>query len=179
MSTSLSANSGSLERLKVRMRSRRQIPGLPDPLDRAQAEVHRLCHGAAGPVRGLGGGRLTGLFDDLCDDLGRGRRRAGLAGLVAQEAVDALFGIALLPAPDGRARAADLIGDLQNLRLAIGGEHDLGTLDVLERARAIADDGLQTVTIVIGQENTDGLTSHGRSLHRIAPLVNPLSASLH
>ena len=130
-------------------------------------------------MRGLGGGRLTGLFDDLCDDLGRGRRRAGLAGLVAQEAVDALFGIALLPAPDGRARAADLIGDLQNLRLAIGGEHDLGTLDVLEHSRAIADDRLQTVTIVIGQEDADGLTSHGRSLHRIAPLVNPLSALVH
>ena len=58
---------------------------------------------------------------------------AGLAGLVAQQAVDALLGVALLPAPDRRAADAGAPGDFQN-REPLGGEQDdLGALDVLER----------------------------------------------
>jgi len=156
-----------------------QLPRLPDPLDRAQADVHGFGHGASGPVGGLGGRRLTGLLDDLRDDLGRGRRCAGLAGLVAQEPVDALLGIALLPAPDSRTRAADLLGDLEHLRFAVGGQHDLSALDVLERTRAIGDDVLQTSTIVLGEQDADGLTSHAGTLTHLTAVVNHLSASVH
>src|SRR5271166_3013023 len=45
------------------------------------------------------------------DDAGRKRSPPGLARLVAQETIDPFLAVALLPAPNGRAADAGLIGD--------------------------------------------------------------------
>jgi hypothetical protein len=68
---------------------------------------------------------------------------------------------------------------LENPRRSIGGQHDTGGPDVLEGARAIADSDLETMTIVIGQEDADGLTSHRGTPTQLAVSINPLSASVH
>jgi len=80
---------------------------LPQALDRAQADADGFGRGAAGPMGGLARRLGTGQLQNLCDDLGRKRRSAGLARLVAQQTVDALLGVARLPAPDGRTADPD------------------------------------------------------------------------
>ena len=112
MSSTFSANSGSLERLKVRMQLRRLQPmRLPQALHGAQADADGFGHGAAGPMRGVAG-RFGGGGVHNGDDLGRKRSAARLARPVAQQAFDTLLGVSRLPAPDrgsaGAPRAAPL-----------------------------------------------------------------------
>src|SRR5271165_7158108 len=93
---------------------------LPNAPCGPQRNPHGLGHGASGPM-GRGARRLgAGQFKNSGDDLGRERRAAGLASLVAQQAVDAFLAKALLSAPDGRVTDADSARDFQD-RKPIGG----------------------------------------------------------
>jgi hypothetical protein len=56
------------------------------------------------------------------------------ACLVAQQPVHALLGKPLLPAPDHRSADAKLLGDLLHRTIVSGGEHDVGSLNMLVRA---------------------------------------------
>jgi hypothetical protein len=72
----------------------------PDALDIGEADARRLRHGAPGPV-----GRLARRLgeregDDPLSPPRAERRHARRAGLVAQKALHAFLGEALLPAPD-------------------------------------------------------------------------------
>jgi hypothetical protein len=99
MSSIFSANSGSLERLKVRTRcgcSRCASQALHG----AQADADGFGHGAAGPMRGVARRLGAGQVHNLGDDFGRKRSAAGLARPVAQQAFDTLLGVSRLPAPD-------------------------------------------------------------------------------
>ena len=120
---------------------------LPDAPDSACADAGDLGHQVGGPVRCLA--RRTGQRQrhNVLGHLGLKRWNARGSRLVAQKAIDAFGGKALLPAPDaglGLARAshdlgrADIIGAQQN---------DLGTPDMLLRRITICDQRPQTRAI--------------------------------
>lgn len=117
---------------------------LPEALHRPQRDPHDFRHGAACPMSG-GAGRLrAGQFENSGDELRVERGAARLAGLVAQQAIDALFAITLLSAPGRRTADAGGPGDLQNRKPLGRKEPDLCTLDMFERPRAIRGDRAQS-----------------------------------
>ena len=140
MPSTFSANLGSLERLKVRMRCGCSRCCLPQALHRAQADADGFGHGAAGPMRGVARRLGAGQVHNLGDDLGGKRSAAGLARLVAQQTIDALLGVSRLPAPDrgsadARAPRHCLHGQ------AVGRTKDnVRPLHMFERAIAIRHD---------------------------------------
>jgi hypothetical protein len=85
---------------------RLEVMRRPDPLHRTQRDPGHLGHRPAGPVGGVAG-RL-GAGERHYSPHGRVGQGclAGLAGRVAQEAVDAGFGEPALPAPDRRPTPA-------------------------------------------------------------------------
>ncbi|GEP07974.1 hypothetical protein MOX02_60120 [Methylobacterium oxalidis] len=87
---------------------------LPDALDGAQRDAGCRRDGATGSVGDLAGRLGAGERQHLGDGAGGVGRLAGRAGLVVQQAVDALLGVALLPAPDGGSADAGLVGDIQD-----------------------------------------------------------------
>lgn len=72
----------------------------PKALHGAQRNPCGPGHGAAGPMGGGARWRRAGQLQNSGDDFLRERRASRLACLVAQQTVDALFGIAQLPPPD-------------------------------------------------------------------------------
>jgi len=86
----------------------------PEALHGAQRNPDGFRHGAAGPVGGGAGWLGAGQLQNSGDDLLRERRAARLAGFVAQETVDALFRVALLPAPHRRPADAGAPRDFQH-----------------------------------------------------------------
>ena len=150
---------------------------LPQPLD-AQAHSNSLGHGAAGPMRGLVRRIRAGEFENPGDDLGRERRAAGLARLVAQQALDPRFGIPRLPPPDGGSADARPSRRLKH-RQALGGKkNDLRPLHMFVRTIAIADNGEQTLAIFSRRKDTDGLSHAARLAHPSAH-VNHMIVSVH
>ena len=88
-------------------------------------------------------------------DDGRGDgRRAGLAGLVAKQAVDALLGEALLPAPDRRAADAGAPRHFEHRQSLAGKQNDLGALHMFEGAAAITGDLLEAPIHVKGRKQS-------------------------
>jgi hypothetical protein len=148
---------------------------LPDPLDRAQRQTD-LC--ASGPVRDLARRLGAGDGKDLSDGLGRHGRLAGWARLVPEQAFDALFGKALLPAPDRGAARADARRDRQHGQALVGAEDDARPLDVLVRTVAVGDDRGEALTISGGKDDARGLGHAPRLAHPL-PNVNPQIASAH
>jgi len=67
------------------------------------------------------------------------RRLARRPGLVAQQAIDAFFAIALLPAPDRRPADAGAPRDLENRKGLRRKENDARALHMLQRAAAVGD----------------------------------------
>ena len=105
-------------------------------------------------------------------------RLAGLAGRLVQEGVDAGFGKASLPAPDRRPAdpgAPGNLGDAQPLGRA---QDDPSPRHMFLGAVAIADDRLQTSTI-LGRDPRANDLSHVPSIAHPLALVNPLFASVH
>ena len=81
---------GAFERAQA---MRLETMRVPQALDGAQLDADGLGHGAAGPMRGFVGRLAAGQRQHFGDDLGRERRAAGLARLVAQQAFDALLSV--------------------------------------------------------------------------------------
>jgi len=102
---------------------RLEAMGIPDALDGPQGDPDGLRQGAAGPVGDLSGRFGAGEGEHLGDGVGGVGRLAGRTGLVAQEALDAFLGVALLPAPDGWPADARLLGDVEDAE-AFGREQD-------------------------------------------------------
>ena len=112
---------------------RRELVGLEDALDRAQADIRRLGQHPSGPVSGLARRRAERQIDDALHRLRRQRRLAGRPRLVAQQPVDALLHEALLPAPDHRLGLARAAHHLEGAAAIGGRQDDLGTPDMLLR----------------------------------------------
>ena len=94
-------------------------------------------------VRRLGRGQRDHLVDHLLAE----RRDARRPRLVAQQAVDAFLGEALLPAPDAGLRLARPAHDLDGAEAVRRQQHDLGPPDMLLRAVAVTDDRLQAAAV--------------------------------
>ena len=179
MSSTFSAKAGSLESLKVRMRCGCQA-GAPSrcPGPCADREANRLGHGATGPVGDLARRRGAGQRQHLGHGGLRHRRLARLAAAFPQQPVDAGFGIVPLPAPHRRPADAGPAGDLEHWQ-ALGGEkHDAGTLNMLQRPTAIADDRGQTRAI-LGRHDDGYSLGHDRRIARSNHSVNPIFRSVH
>ena len=178
MSASLAANRGSLRQLEGAHAVRLQPVRRPDALHRAQARCRPPW---PSPGRSSGSPRPAarrGQLDHPLDRLGRQRRLAGLAGLVAQQPVDALAHEALLPAPDHRLRHARAAHDL-------GGAAALGRRQDDPCARRHASAGvLRSPTIRSSRTRSAGVTSttdpcsHPQSMTTVDALGNPPNASL-
>jgi len=149
---------------------RLQAMRLPDPLHGAQREADHRRHRAAGPVRGLARRLRAGDREHLGDVLGRRRRLARRTSLVAQQPLDALFGVALLPAPHRGPARAGALGDLEDRQAVVGVQHDAGALDVLEGPGAIADDGRKALAVIGGEDHARGL-SHTSQTRTYQPIL--------
>ena len=112
---------------------------VPDALDRTLRNADGFRHGPSSPM-GDGARRFgAGQGDDPRDDsLGDGRR-AGFAGLVMKQAIDAFLGKTSLPAPDRRATDAGAARHFQHRQSITGKEHDFGALHVFQGTVAITD----------------------------------------
>ncbi len=151
---------------------------LPNALHGAQRDARGPGHRPAGPVRRLARRRAAGQRDNAGHRRGRDRWLAGLAGLVAQQAVNASLGEALLPAPDaGAGDAARRCDPLH--RAARGGRQDNpGAPDVLARSIAVGDDRFGTPPLDPVHDHANCLGHAGR-LARPRPHVNHQNASEH
>ena len=178
MSSSLAANSGSFERLKVRMRcgwrscaaqirctERKEMPGV--------LAIARPVQWVASP-----GGSAQVSATTRARSASPRRRLAGLAGLVAQQALDPGLGEPPLPAPDRRPADPGAPGDLGDVQPVGRAEDDPSPRHVLLGAVAIGDDRLQTSTILSRDQRTHDL-SHAPSIAHPLCSVNPLFASVH
>jgi ArsR family transcriptional regulator, arsenate/arsenite/antimonite-responsive transcriptional repressor len=105
-------------------------------------------------------------------------RFARLAAGIAQQAVDAGFGKPPLPAPDRRATDPGAPCDRGHAHPLGRMEDDPSPRHLLLGAVAIADDRLNTSTILSRDQGTDDL-SHGPSIAHLLAFVNPLFASAH
>ena len=141
-------------------------------------EMPAAFHGAPRPVRRLVRRIGAGQRDHARHGLGRNRRLAGLAGLVAQPAVHAFFGEALLPAPDHRAADAELPRDLLHRSAVNRGDHDLRPLYVFPPAVAVRRDRLQPLPVPRAYQHANCLCHPARfARHQVS--VNRQNASEH
>ena len=157
---------------------RLQLVCLPDALDGSQRQVHGLGHGPAGPMRDCAGWLAQGALDHSMDLGLQHRRDAGRTGLVAQQTLEAFFGITLLPAPHHRPAHADPLGDLQHRQTLSRQQDDLRPLDVLHGPASVLHDPMKPGAIFTREEKRDGL-SHSDRLAQPKRLVNPPFASVH
>ena len=178
MSRSFSANFGSFDSLKVRMRC-----GASWWASRMRCTERRLTPAALASIRPVQWVASPGGADERQVDhpLHRGRRQrrlAGLARLVAQQPVDALRHEALLPAPDHRLGLAGSPHDLGGAAAVGGGQDDFGAPDMLLRRVAIGDDRLKP-TAIFRRDVDDNPCSHAESLNCFGRFGNRPNESDH
>ena len=121
------------------------------------------------------GRRPQGALDHGMDLGLRHRRNARRTRLVAQQTVEAFFGVALLPAPYHGSADADPIGDLEHWQMVCRGQDDLRPLNMLHGAAAILDDIAQPSTISSREQKRGGLCHLARLARRLKPPI----ASVH
>jgi hypothetical protein len=127
----------------------------PDALDIGEADARRLGHGASCPV-----GRLAGRLgeregDDPLSHLGSKQHHTGRAGLVAEQALHAFVGEALLPAPDAGLALGGEPHHLVRAEPVRRGEHDGDAPDVLLRAVTVRHDGFKPGAVRGGHVDDD------------------------
>ena len=178
MSVSLAANAGIARTLEAADTMRLKPVRRPDTLHRSERNTGSFSHRPTGPVRRLmrriGTGQRHHARDRLCSD----RRLAGLARLVAQQAVDACFGETLLPAPDHRTADAELRGHALYRIARYRRQYDARTLSMLLRPIAIRRDRFQAGSIRWDHDHADCLCHATKVAHQSA-IVNRVNGSEH
>ena len=157
---------------------RRELVGFQDALHRTQADARRLRQHATRPVRRFSRWRPERQIDDARHRVGRQRRLAGPARLVAHQTLDALRHEACLPCPDHGLRLARPAHDLGGATPIGGGEDNVRTPDMLLRRAASGDDRLKATTI-FPRDVDDDPCSHRRSLNQFGRIGNRPYASDH
>ena len=100
--------------------------------------------------------------------IGRDRRLAGFAGFVAQQALNARFGEALLPSPHCRPAEADALGN-PLCRTSIGrGEHDAHPLHVFLPLVAVGHDCFQPLPVYRADDHAYTLSHEPSIAHSSA-----------
>ena len=180
MSSTFSANSGSLERLKVRMRCGCSRCACQMRLHGAQADADGFGHGAAGPMRGVAGrvrsrsGSIT-LDDRPWPKAERGRACASCRATGLRHPARRIGACQRQTA--GRLTLARRATSCTGKRSAEQRDN-ARPLHMFEWTIAIRDDGQQTLTILGGRKDTDGL-SHAHRLAHPPASVNHPTASVH
>ena len=174
----LGGESGVLGALERAQSVRLKAPLLPDALDRAQGDAGGLGDGATSPVGDLAGRLRTGQGQHLGHLRGGQRRPARRTGLVAKQSIDALLGVARLPAPDRGAADAGKSGHFQDAAALGRVQDDMCPLHMLERAGAVRGNRRKPRTILFPDDDADGL-SHAPRLAQLKPLVNLTFVSVH
>ena len=113
----------------------------------------------------------------LHDGLGCARL-AGLPSLVAQEPVDAGFGVALLPAPDRRPADSGVSGDLGHFQPLGRVQDEPDPRRLLLRPVAIGQDRRQALAIRSRDQDTHGLR-HAQCIAQTQASVSLPYASVH
>ena len=144
----------------------------PDALHRTDADADHRGHRRRGPVRRLSRRQPERERHHAFGDLGRQRRDARRARLVAQQPVHALAHEPLLPAPDGGLGHLRLAHDLGRAEARGGQQHDPGAPDVLLRAVAVGRDGDKTLA-VSGREIDGDICAHAPESHVKPSRGNP------
>ena len=157
---------------------RRKLVSLQDALHRAQADPGRLGQFPAGPVGCLPGRRPQCQIDHPLHSLGRQRRLAGLARLVAQQPFGALCHEPRLPSPYHRLGLAGAAHDLGGAAAVCGGEDNLCAPDMLLRRTAIRNDRLKP-TAICSRDVDDNSCSHHQSLNCFGRFGNRPNESDH
>ena len=157
MSASLVTNSGSRERLKVRTRC-----GCRPCAAQIRCTVRKDSPAAAAMARPVQWVASPGGSPQVSATTRRTvasavARLAGLAGLVAQQAVDPRFGEALLPAPHRRPAGPGPPGHLRDLEPVGRVQDDPRPRHMLLRPVAIGQDRRQPLTILSRDKGTDRL----------------------
>ncbi len=152
---------GDLERLdEMRLEA-----GLgPDAPHAGRADPHLGRHGSPAPVRRVRGRLVGRLGQHLVLDRGRQRLLARRPRLVAQQALDALVDVALLPAPHARLRFARAPHDLVGAAPIRRRQNDLGAPHHLRRRVAVSDQSRQPSAAGRAHIKADVVPSHGRRL---------------
>ena len=140
---------------------------LPEAPDRAGAYASGLRHHVGRPVRRFARRIRKRQHHHAFAHFRTERRNAGRPRLVAQESLEALFGEAVLPAPDAGLGLARVSHDLDGAD-AIGAEqHDLRAPNMLVRTVPVIDQRRKALTI--GRRNREGYScTHAPDSH--APL---------
>ena len=178
MSTSLSANCGSRDRLNVRTRCGWSWCASQIRCTERSESPTAFAIAPSGPVRGLLRRRSAGQRHHAGHGRGRDRRLAGLARLVAQQPGHACFGKALLPAPDHRPADAHLPRDPLNRATADAGQYDPRSLDVLALPVAVRGDRLEPLSVQRAHQHAYCLC-HPRRFACPLTRVNRQNASEH
>jgi len=147
---------------------------LPDSLNRTYRDADQADHPVSGFVQWLGASQR----DDTLLDVFSQRRFTGLAGLVAQKSVDALFGIVSLPAPDGGAACTGAARNFQDGISFRRKQDDLCPGAMLEQAVPVADDCFEASTIIGIEHDADGLGHDLRFAYLTSSVSHP-NGSMH
>ena len=157
---------------------RGKLVGFEDALHGAQADADGFGQHPPGPVRCLARRGAERQIDDALHRLCRQRRLAGLAGLVAQQPVDALLHEAFLPAPDDGLGLARPAHHLEGAAAVGRGQDDLGPPDMLLGRTAIRHDRLKP-TAIFRRDVHDDPCSHPESLNCFGRFGNRPKESNH
>jgi len=151
----------------------------PDAPHARRADAHLGRHRSPAPVCRVRRRLVRGLREHFEPDLPRQGFLATRARLVAQEPVDALRDVTLLPAPHARLRFAcqphDRVGTVALSRR----KNDPRAPDRLARAVAIRDDRLEPGPVRRPHANADVVSPHARALTHLRPFGNYLSGGEH
>ena len=146
--------------------------GLLDRLHCQSGDTSRLGHRAQCPVNRFMQGRLQRPTDDPNDEIGRRRRLARRACLVAKQATGALVDEPILPAPRARLGLSGLGHDRRNVETLAAQKGDMRPLDLLLSALGVRDDRAQLLTVAgeYGEENSirHAPDSHATAQYRIS-----------
>ena len=157
---------------------RRELVGLQDTLHRTQAHSGGLRQHPARPVGALARRRPQGQIDYPLHGIGRQRRLAGLARLVAQQSFDALRHEPRLPSPHHRLRLTRTAHDLGSAAAVGGGKDNVGAPHVLLWRAAIRNDRLKPEAIC-SRDVDDNSCSHRESLNCFGRFGNRPNESDH
>src|SRR6516165_6976547 len=155
----------------------------PDAVNGGGGQPAHLRHRTQCPVRRCGQRRLVqGPLDNGGHLLGRGGGEGTAAWRIAEQPISTVAHVALLPAPDCGLALSGHRPDRHRSRSGGGHQHDPGTPDMMLRAPAIRNYGLQPFPVSRPKPDFNAFPHATRLAYQAAPwesstAITPLSCS--